>query len=91
MKHLLLSIFITAALAQCPAQSEAAQRLFKCVDTTSGSVAGRASTKNPAVFEYLGIPYGQAPIADLRFAPPQAFNGSGGSINGTQWVSDLFF
>lgn len=85
MKCLLLFLFIGAALAQCPATSEAAQRLFRCVNTTSGEAAGHASAKNPSVSEYLGIPFAQPPLGNLRFAPPQPYK-STGFINGTSFV-----
>ncbi|KAL2075539.1 hypothetical protein VTL71DRAFT_482 [Oculimacula yallundae] len=45
------------------------------VDTASGPVSGHAAKNNSAVSEYLGIPYGQAPIGNLRFAAPVKFTG----------------
>ncbi|CZT01075.1 related to acetylcholinesterase precursor [Rhynchosporium agropyri] len=45
------------------------------VETASGPVAGHAAENNKAVSEYLGIPYGQAPIGNLRFAAPVKFTG----------------
>ncbi|KAF7869916.1 hypothetical protein EAF04_004700 [Stromatinia cepivora] len=84
MKYILLSLFTSTVLAQCPAQSEAGRRLFRCVSTTSGQVAGHPSAKNSAVYEYLGIPFAQPPIGNLRFAPPQPYIGNG-SINGTNF------
>lgn len=86
MKFLLLFLFAATIWAQCPEQSEAGRRLYRCVNTTSGQVAGHPSPKKPAVYEYLGIPFAQPPIGDLRFAPPQPFTGSD-SLNGTNFVS----
>lgn len=88
MKFILLFLFITTILSQCPEQSEAARRLYRCINTTSGQVAGHPSPKQPDVYEYLGIPFAQPPIGDLRFAPPQPFIGNE-SINGTNFVSLL--
>ena len=46
------------------------------VNTTSGPVKGHASSIRPAVSEYLGIPYAQPPIGNLRFAPAEPVNAS---------------
>jgi hypothetical protein len=43
------------------------------VKTTSGTVIGHAAGKRPAVSEYLGIRYAQAPVGDLRFAAPKKY------------------
>jgi hypothetical protein len=56
------------------------------VDTSSGPVAGHAATDYPDVSEYLGIPYGQAPVGDLRFAAPVKYSGSS-MLNGSVYVS----
>lgn len=55
------------------------------VKTSSGPIAGHAAPKAPKVSEYLGIPYAQAPIGDLRFAAPVKFAGSS-LINGSVFV-----
>lgn len=42
-----------------------------CVASIRNSrVIGHASTTQPTVCEWLGVPYAAAPIGDLRFAPP---------------------
>ncbi|KAK0103599.1 hypothetical protein ONS95_005611 [Cadophora gregata] len=56
------------------------------VETSSGPVTGHAATKFPEVSVYLGIPFGQAPIGDLRFAAPVKFVGSS-PINGSDFGS----
>jgi hypothetical protein len=56
------------------------------VQTSSGPVSGHPATNDSQVSEYLGIPYGQAPIGDLRFAAPVKFIGNT-SLNGTSFVS----
>lgn len=58
------------------------------VETSSGRVSGQPAKNASAseVSEYLGIPYGQAPIGDLRFAAPVRFEG-GGALNGSIFVS----
>jgi hypothetical protein len=56
------------------------------VDTSSGPVAGHAATDYPEVSEYLGIPYGQAPVGDLRFAAPMKYTASS-MLHGSVYVS----
>lgn len=42
-----------------------------CVALVNTSrVIGHASTSQPTVCEWFGVPYAAAPIRDLRFAPP---------------------
>lgn len=55
------------------------------VKTSSGPVTGHASSKFPEVSVYLGIPFGQAPVGDLRFAAPVKFVGTS-PINGSAFV-----
>lgn len=56
------------------------------VQTSSGAVSGHAATYYPEVSEYLGIPYAQAPVGDLRFAAPVKYVGSS-MLNGSAFVS----
>jgi Carboxylesterase family len=56
------------------------------VQTSSGPVSGHPATNDSDVSEYLGIPYGQAPVGNLRFAAPVAFNGTA-ALNGSSFVS----
>lgn len=56
------------------------------VSTSSGAVTGHAARNNSAVSEYLGIPFAQPPVGDLRFAAPVVFNGTA-PINGSSFVS----
>jgi cholinesterase len=43
------------------------------VKTTSGLITGRASDWVPEVSEYLGIPFAEPPVGNLRFAAPKPF------------------
>lgn len=56
------------------------------VNTTSGPVAGHAASNYTGVSEYLGIPYAQPPIGDLRWQAPVEYTGTA-PINGTSFVS----
>jgi cholinesterase len=57
------------------------------VETTSGSVVGHASLWKPAVSEYLGIPFAQPPIGNLRFAAPLPYKGDGKQTMASKYVS----
>ena len=52
------------------------QSVGATVQTQSGLVTGHAARNRTAVSEYLGIPYAQPPLGNLRFAAPQSFHSS---------------
>lgn len=49
----------------------------QAIKTSNGAITGHASKNASSVCEYLGIPYAQPPIGELRFAAPLKYNGSG--------------
>lgn len=54
------------------------------VNTTVGMVAGAVNASTPNVAHFLGIPFAEAPVGNLRWAPPVAKAVvPGGSINAT--------
>ncbi|KAH6676106.1 carboxylesterase [Plectosphaerella plurivora] len=59
------------------------------VKTDSGLVQGHPAFDAPLVSEYLGIPYAQPPVGDLRFQPPVAFQGDS-VINGSNFGFSCF-
>lgn len=52
-----------------------------CVQTSNGYFIGHQAPNASEVIEYLGIPYAQPPVGDLRFAAPVAYQGN---------VTDIF-
>lgn len=48
---------------------------------------GHYSTQQNSVCEWLGIPYAQAPVGELRFAPPVEPLSSDGSFDANNYVS----
>lgn len=40
---------------------------------SSGKINGQYSNTRPQVYEFLGIPYAQPPVGELRFAAPVRF------------------
>ncbi|KAF9891848.1 hypothetical protein FE257_003333 [Aspergillus nanangensis] len=55
------------------------------VNTTSGTVTGKASSLRSDVSEYLGIRYAKAPKGDLRFAAPVPVERSLVMLNATSY------
>ena len=49
------------------------------VNTTSGTIAGKLETlpNGKTVYEYLGIPYAEAPVKEYRWAAPRPKNWTG--------------
>jgi carboxylesterase type B len=64
--HLFLLIISLAG-----AVSSQTWSIGKMVKTTSGSITGHAADWKPEVSEYLGIPYAEPPVGNLRFAAPK--------------------
>lgn len=54
------------------------------IKTSSGEVHGFINNTAPDVRQFLGIPYAEAPVGDLRFAPPQTKK-RGAAINATYY------
>ncbi|CAL8584144.1 hypothetical protein XPA_009749 [Xanthoria parietina] len=50
------------------------------VKTSNGIIIGHEAPNASQVVEYLGIPYAQPPIGDLRFAAPVAYKGNAKSV-----------
>ncbi|KAG9195562.1 hypothetical protein G6011_00683 [Alternaria panax] len=49
---------------------------FENVNTENGRITGHRSPEVNEVWEYLGIPYAQPPLRDLRFAAPEKYKGN---------------
>ena len=60
------------------------------VQTSSGPVSGHPALNRTQVSEYLGIPYAQPPLGDLRFAAPQTFSSSK-PLSGASYVRSLHY
>jgi cholinesterase len=59
---------------------------FETVKTENGYITGHRSPKAGDVWEYLGIPYAQPPVGDLRFAAPQKYRANS-SYTAARFVS----
>ncbi|TVY46800.1 Cholinesterase [Lachnellula occidentalis] len=78
---------LAAAVLACSASLQDRAGIWftgQAVNTTSGLVSGHGATNQSGVSEYLGIPFAQPPIGDLRFAAPVEFYGTA-PLNGTSF------
>jgi len=53
------------------------------VQTTSGSVHGKIDSAQPNVRQFLGIPFAQPPLGDLRWVAPQALSQPDAKVEAT--------
>lgn len=62
------------------------------VDTTSGELQGFINETAPSVRQFLGIPYAEPPLGNLRFEPPvpAKHRGSQKVINATTWAPSCY-
>jgi hypothetical protein len=49
---------------------------FENVKTDNGHITGHRSPEANEVWEYLGIPYAQPPLGEMRFAAPRKYKGN---------------
>lgn len=75
-KAFLIYCIPIATLAAPAAAADKNWRVGQIVQTSSGPVKGHAAKDADQVSEYLGIPYAQPPIDDLRFQPSVRYNGT---------------
>lgn len=82
----LLATCIPPILSQGGSHDNVNENHTSSVKTTSGPIVGHAAQRNPAVSEYLGIPYAAAPVGNLRFAAPVAYKSNGSAIQADAYV-----
>lgn len=76
---------ISVWLCACGPSVAALEISFETVETENGRITGHRSVKADILWEYLGIPYAQPPIGDLRFVAPQKYTVKG-SYDATNFV-----
>ena len=66
----------------------AATALNLTVSTSNGRITGHTAPEAEGVYEFLGIPFAQPPLGDLRFAPPAGLSPAVSSA--APFVADKF-
>jgi carboxylesterase type B len=80
-------LFIFSIQGVCALSATSGRGAGAQVQTSSGLVSGHAASNATTVSEYLGIPYAEPPVDELRFAPPQKLDADPADfINGTNFV-----
>lgn len=79
-----LSALIALASAS-PVNQRSGFAIGQTLKTTSGVVAGHAAKNRTEVSEYLGIPFAQPPIGNLRWKAPVKYVGDA-PINASKYV-----
>jgi hypothetical protein len=78
--------WLGASAISAPTHSKRASTVGQAVNTFSGVVVGHPAANRTGVSEYLGIPFAQPPVGNLRFAAPVPFRGNGSSITAAKYV-----
>lgn len=71
----LLALLRTSEAGVVSLQRHSLQDLV--VSTSSGELQGTVEDSAPNVRQFLGIPYAQSPVGDLRFQPPAPYAADG--------------
>lgn len=75
ISHLTLLALVASAAAHPPGYDhKTSGHDALTVQTTSGRVHGKIDSANPDVRQFLGIPFAQPPVGDLRWVAPQPFS-----------------
>ncbi|KAF2106166.1 carboxylesteras-like protein [Lophiotrema nucula] len=74
---LILVLWLCASALSSVEASVGPSTRFETVRTKSGLITGHPSPKVNQVWEYLGIPYAQPPLGDLRWAAPREYKSQG--------------
>ncbi|XP_014550632.1 hypothetical protein COCVIDRAFT_114979 [Bipolaris victoriae FI3] len=79
---------LIAALCPCAfaLTNDTSTESYKTVQTQNGAITGHRAPNAKDVWEYLGIPYAQPPLGNLRFAAPKKY-----SLKGSYMAADYGF
>ncbi|ORY09302.1 cholinesterase precursor [Clohesyomyces aquaticus] len=80
MQSFVLIVAVTASLIFATTSAGPVKKADLEVNTSSGLIVGHQAPNRTAVIEFLGIQYGQAPVGELRFAPPKRYVAPAGTV-----------
>ena len=83
----ILAVFAISYSWALPATEKYSYSIGAAVNTTSGLIVGHPAPNATQVSEYLGIPFAQPPVGQLRFAPPVAYH-STRTFNASRFGAD---
>lgn len=83
----LLATTLQCSLLVAAAPSSQSLPVGGPIDTSSGTILGTTADKTNGISAYLGIPFAQPPINNLRWAAPLKYT-SKETINATTWPVD---
>ena len=78
--------FITVPIFVAKIVAGPAFEVGQVVQTDSGPISGHAASQATNVSEYLGIPFAEPPVGNLRFAAPVRYQSTGQTINASEYT-----
>lgn len=75
---------LAVAAAHPPIYGHGPSRNDLTVSTSSGQIHGKIDPAYPNTRQFLGLPYAESPIGDLRWAPPQPLSQPHANVQATE-------
>ncbi|KAL7917893.1 Alpha/Beta hydrolase protein [Trichoderma austrokoningii] len=84
------ALVLGSVVASSPATTHPKCNISQYTDvpTTSGLITGHVSSNSDCVVEFLGVPYAQPPVGQLRFEAPAKLNANSKSFIAAKYAAD---